>query len=55
MFAVVIDPAVCHTWAGWLIAECYGILLFKGAVLTVAMASSVVAAYAVRRAAPVRS
>jgi hypothetical protein len=46
MVAVYIDPAVCHTWAGWIIPECYGIALYVGAAL-----AAFVSAYGVRRVA----
>ncbi len=46
MFAVYIDPLICHTWAGLFILECWGIIPF--AVLPVALGC----AWLVRHTAP---
>ena len=49
MVAVYIDPAVCHTWLGYLIPECYGIAVMSGCVL-----GALVLAGAYRRAVNLR-
>jgi hypothetical protein len=46
MVAVYIDPLVCHTAWGYLIPECWGVMLYVGAALT-----AVVSAYGVRKVA----
>jgi hypothetical protein len=42
VIAIYIDPLVCHTWAGWFIPECYGVIVMVGCALTACVSAATV-------------